>query len=210
MKRLVALLPVAAFFAACAEAPSPPNVQPHAAPADSYAVGAAAKDAKDKDKEAKKDDEPAATCDRLPKEWNLKVKSVAMRPGEVSITLEFTKDVDDKALGPAGTDLKALKFAFLNSRGVGSLIPKDKDRKDREPKKEKEEEEVLIARVYFFDSENVSIQTSDSYGGVIISKIDGEVSGTAPDAFRVTVMCDQTIHKRTKKLEIRPVKVPKP
>lgn len=210
MKRLP-ILAFLLFAFACAEQPQPPKAvepptpvtkadEPVSPPEEKKVLKAPPKKARDVAAPAPKDDEkkgePAANCDRLPKEWNLKVKSVGMTPGRAWITLEFTKGVDEK-------ELKRLKFAFQNS-GYAEPRPPAKDKSSRET------EEIPIARIYFFDSDNVSIQSVDARGGIIISELIGEVTGKTPDAFRISAPALGDVAKRLKKIEVRTVKVPKP
>src|SRR5262249_15944187 len=97
-------------------------------------------------------------------------------------------------------DLKVLKAAFNNRRMRAPLVPKDKD---------KGKEEETLARVYLFDEDNVSIRSTDTHGGALIIRIEGELSGKAPDAFRLRALLPGFDAKKLKKVEVRPVKVPK-
>jgi hypothetical protein len=129
------------------------------------------------DKGKYKEPEPAtfvANANHLDRAWRLRVKSATAGDNDVTITLQFTKDVDSK-------DIKALRSRFAD-----------------------------IVRVYFLDENNVSLLSDDVAGGVAISKVEGELSGKADDTFRVIAPCQGDILTMVKKVEVRPMKVPKP
>jgi hypothetical protein len=121
--------------------------------------------------------EPAtfiASANHLDKAWRLKVKSATAGDNDVTITLEFTNDVDEK-------HIKAMRSAF-----------------------------DYVVRVYFLDKDNVSMLSDDVAGGVAISRMEGEPTGKANDAFRVIAPCENQVLKMVKKVEVRPLKMPRP
>jgi hypothetical protein len=135
-----------------------------------------------------KSDKLKVNLDYLEKTWGMKYKSHTAASsrdataGQVTILVEFTKDVED---------VKALREALDGSKSLGV-------RRVRGKGKEVVEKADSKLWFYLFDSDNVLVQK------VHVTSIDGELSGVKGDRVRLRVQFSADKFEKGEKLEARP------
>jgi hypothetical protein len=134
-----------------------------------------------------KNDEIKYEMKELEQNYGIKFKAVKLQgrrtdtQGDtpMTITLEFTKEV--KADDRSGASLGKLRNLFAGKPG-GRDFGTDRD---------------VQLRCYFFDEDGVAFNKQ------LPGKIEGELSGKAGDAFRITQSVPDAVLAKTKKISFR-------
>jgi hypothetical protein len=187
MKRLLAILPVAAFFAACADQPAP-SKRPDPPPASGPNKVAAVDPGKDKDKKDKGTDEFVAVDDKEFKHTGTPqflAQHIERRWG-LSSSLQFN-GVSKRTVD--GMDEFRIVFTFAKNLTA-------KDITEIKQVIKPGERDVLLSWVCF-DKDMVSLAKFNT------TRVEGDISGVMGDAFRVYVRIDQNTLKKTAKVEAR-------
>lgn len=126
--------------------------------------------------------------DRLDKAWGLTVKSATAedvttdRIGTMSVgeMKHLVRVCVTLAFATDASDVKAIRTAFATTPTYysrGNAVPR--------------------VAFYLFDDDSVVLQR------VFLDSLEGEVTGVAGDAFRVTLHCDPEIYKKARKIDLR-------
>jgi hypothetical protein len=143
--------------------------------------------------DSKRDEPLKVVVEQLSKTWGIRLKSVKVKETsfmgfdtQITLTLEFTKDVDD------AREMKATMIAAIPTRPPFDSPP------DTPPRFIPPMVPDMFPLLFLlFDEDNVSI------GRGAIQQIEGEPTGVKGDAFRAMVYCNAQTLKKAKKLEAR-------